>query len=281
MKWGELPLYLLVIAVIYWSVRPDDNVDVRTPRQVPQPPIQAEDVPTLPAPRSPGLGDPRYVVEDPGAKQNSVGTAFAIDDDGLWITARHVVGGCRALGFARPGIRGTNEAGPAWIHPHSDMAVVEGPSARAGFELAPRPAGQGANAFHIGFPRGRPGDVWSKVIGSARMITRGRYRSNEPAVAYAEVKRYPDFTGGLGGISGGPIFNGTGQVIGVTVAENPRRGRIIGTAPRTFATMFQIADRQPDAGKVTKPYITPDNLQANGDRMRRRFVVARLHCYVG
>ena len=118
------------------------------------------------------------------------------------------------------------------------------------------------------------------MIGPTRMITRGRYRSDEPAIAYAEVRRHPSFTGSLGGISGGPIFNDAGEVIGVTVAGNPRRGRIIGTAPRSFDTLFDAANKQPDRWGSVTPKITPRTLKNEGDKLRRSAAVSRLHCYV-
>ncbi|MFN3230695.1 MAG: serine protease [Alphaproteobacteria bacterium] len=275
MKLGEFPFYLLLVLLIVWLNQPDDTGNINVPRQ---PQSQAGDTPDI---RTPSPRGPRYVVEDSGVQVNSVGTAFSIDEDGLWITARHVVGGCRGLGFAVPGLRNTLDAGRTTIHPHSDMALVQGPSSSAAFDLATRPAGRGTDAYHIGYPRGRPGDIRSKVIGHARMITRGRYRSDEPVVAYAEVERHPAFKGEIGGMSGGPIFNAAGQVIGVTVAGNPRKGRIIGTAPRSFARLFEEADQRPKAGRVSKPTLTPGTLKQTGDRLRQRFVVARLHCYVG
>ena len=278
MKRGEFALYLFVILIALWSIRPDDAADIRTPRLPEAAPGQSEDLPPLPV-----IGGERFVVEDAGPKQNSVGTAFAIDDSGdtgLWITARHVVRDCRALGFAVPGRRTLLRAGPVWIHPHSDMALVQGPEPRAAFKLAPQPADRAEDALHVGYPRGLPGDVWSKVIGPTRMITRGRFRSDEPAIAYAEMRRHPPFTGSLGGISGGPIFNAAGDVIGVTVAGNPRRGRIIGTAPRSFAKLFEKAGRRPQRALISVPRITPDTLKNEGDRLRRSAVVSRLHCLV-
>ena len=281
MKRGEFPFYLVIILIGLWFAGTDEEDDIRTPRMAPPgQAAEAEIIPNIPARPDPFGRGPRFVVEDTGAQQDSTGTAFAIDDDGLWLTARHVVSGCDALGFAVPGQFRTQRAGQAWIHPHSDMALVQGPKPVAAFELASAPAGRGADAFHIGYPQGRPGDVQSQVIGPVRMITRGRHRSDEPAIAYAEVRRHPSFAGSLGGMSGGPIFNERGQVIGVTVAGNPRRGRIIGTAPRSSADLFEQVKAQPTVARPAAPQIDPNSLPDVGDALRRSAAVSRLHCYV-
>jgi len=270
MKLGELPLYLLIILVSLWWVLPDHKDEIRTPRQ-------AEKYPAPTAPRTPA---PKYYVDDPVVRENAMGTAFAIGDNGLWITARHAAGGCLAWDLAAPGGLGRRKVTAAWVHPNSDMALMQGPRPQSVFRLAANPPATGTNAFHIGFPHGHPGDVWSKVMGQARMVTTGRYRSEEPVTAYAEVERHPAFTGGLGGLSGGPIFNAAGEIIGVHVAGNPRRGRIIGTSPRSFARLYQEAKHYPTARTVTAPSITPQTLQATGNRLRARFLVAKLYCYV-
>ena len=42
--------------------------------------------------------DPAFTV-DVGEKGNSTGTAFSIRDEGVWLTARHVVDGCDRIGL--------------------------------------------------------------------------------------------------------------------------------------------------------------------------------------
>ncbi len=268
----EIIGYVLSALFILWQFVPDRGTEVRTPR-LPPPPVQPEV-------RTPGLPFPSYEVEDEGAPRNSTGTAFAVDDQGLWITARHVARGCRKLGFAQPGRRTLVAADRAWLHPHSDTALVEGPAAREGFAPSPAPVAPGSDAFHIGFPQGSPGDVWSKAIGPARMVTRGRHRSDEPVVAYAEVARYPAFQGSLGGISGGPIFDASGRIIGVSVASSPRRGRILGAVPGSFEALFDEAERRPQPARTAAPALAPASLRRTGDRLRKDFTVAKVYCFV-
>ncbi len=259
--------------------------EVRTPRQsAPQEQASPEQVPAdltekhTPPPNNVRL--PRFVITDDGNTVNSVGTAFAIDDQGLWITARHVVGGCDYLVFRMPKGRPSYLTTQVWINPLSDTALVEGPKAEAGFPIAAAPDGNGANAYHVGFPQAKPGDVWSKVIGPGRMVTRGVHRSDEPVVAYAVVKRFPSFTGTLGGISGGPIFDSDGQVVGVSVAESPRKGRIIGAVPQSFERLYQEAGKRPANKAREGSKLTPSNVRDFGDRVRRSSRVARVYCGV-
>ncbi len=315
----ELTVYLAVFAALWWMI-PNDDAAIRTPRQpspsiavpenVPQdapsklpeahrlevPRSAAKDVRkalskevprkapkgplAIPATSDQGSPVPRYFLNDDDAKRSATGTAFALDDEGLWITARHVAGGCQTLGFVRPGQRTLVPAKRVWLHPHSDLALVLGPQARHGFKLSSSAADSGSNAFHVGFPQGKPGDVWSRTIGPARMVVRGRYRSEEPVVAYAEVERYPPFSGELGGISGGPILDGSGRIIGVSVASNPRRGRIIGTAPQSFDRLFDEALRRPRGSEAVSPSLTPSTLKDGGDALRQSFSVAKLYCFV-
>jgi serine protease Do len=283
MRRGEIPLYLLAIFVVAWWNFSGDEGELRTPRYTPPsaPPSagQSRAEPGHKNLPEPNFRDPVVRIENSGPVHNATGTAFAVDESGLWITARHVVDSCNRLGFVDPSGRTTRRSGPVWLHPNSDMALVQGPKAGAAVQLTDKPPKIGADAFHIGYPQGKPGDVLSTVMGRARMVTRGRYRIDEPIVAYAERARYPAFSGTLGGISGGPIFNGDGEVIGVSVAESPRRGRVMGTAPRSFEPLFAHAGKRPQAKDITTPTMAPASLANTGDAMRRGFVVARLLCY--
>jgi len=279
MRRGEIPLYLLIIFVVAWWNFSGDDGEVRSPRYTPPSPSQDYAEPGHKNLPEPNFRDPEVRIENSGPQRNATGTAFAVDESGLWITARHVVDSCNRLGFVDPGGQRTRRSGQVWLHPNSDMALIEGPKAGAALQLTDNPPKIGADAFHIGYPQGKPGDVLSQVMGRARMVTRGRYRIDEPVVAYAEKRRYPAFSGSLGGISGGPIFNGDGEVIGVSVAESPRRGRVMGTAPRSFQRLFTHAGQRPNAQDITAPNMAPSRLVDTGNAMRRGFVVARLLCY--
>ena len=272
---GEVPFYLFIILVIvWWNLDEEGTPELRTPRQGAEQQAAPEGTP-LPGP---SFSDSKMYIEDKGRVQDGTGTGFAVDRHGLWMTARHVVAGCSEVGFVQPGQRWLKPARDVWVHPNSDMALISGPSTKSAFELVGAPPTAGETAFHIGFPQGRPGDVVTTTVGRARMITTGRHRSDEPVIAYVEKRRFPNFSGSLGGLSGGPIFNASGQVVGVTVAENRRRGRVIGTAPRSWVRLFQTAGKQPQVSGHLYPQPDPKRLHKAGKRLRANFTVAQLIC---
>ena len=97
----------------------------------------------------------------------------------------------------------------------------------------------GDDGYSFGFPKGSPGAVYGKVLGRARMQTRGRYRKDEPVLVWTQIRRVPDLGTDLRGISGGPWVDKAGNVIGVHVAGAPRRGRSYSTAPRTLLAAIE------------------------------------------
>jgi S1-C subfamily serine protease len=161
--------------------------------------------------------------------RSSSGTAFSIDSRGLWMTARHVVDACPKA-YVLTGPRRGMLVRRTYIHPSADIAFVVTERGAPAFAFAWEALRLGQTGFHFGFPKGRPGDVKSRLIGRRVMRVRGRYRTAEPIVAWVERVRVPDGYQGLGGISGGPAFDARGRVIGVTVAGTVRRGRVYTTA---------------------------------------------------
>jgi len=75
-------IYGLVLIVFVWTA-----YGVEQDVLVPEPPVSPELGPLLPS------DSPRdeIVVVDVAPVQSGTGTAFAINKDGLWLTARHVV----------------------------------------------------------------------------------------------------------------------------------------------------------------------------------------------
>jgi S1-C subfamily serine protease len=214
------------------------------------------------------------MVEAPTEAQNGVGTAFAVDDAGVWFTARHVVDGCSRVGVvAGPGrvIRAE------WrIHPEADLAIL---TTRGGPDPLPVSPDlrlyQNQRAYHPGFPQGRPGEVTSRLIGRETLVVVGRGERSEPVLAWAETGRSRGLRGSLGGLSGAPALDAKGRVLGVTVAEAPRRGRIYTTAPETFR---QALDEAP--ADSTEP-LTPISVETYGqvaDTLRRELSVAQVIC---
>ncbi|MEP1231639.1 MAG: serine protease [Litorimonas sp.] len=164
------------------------------------------------------------------APSSSVGTAFAINNTGQWMTARHVVDGCDDIGL-KIGKNQTLRVKAA-ISQEADLAVLSSAWTRPPLPNDLNSSRQiGEAGYFFGFPQGRPGEAIGKLLGRNRMIVRGRYTSDEAILAWSEIGRTNGIFGSLGGLSGGPALDKDGEIIGVVTAESPRRGRIYTVAP--------------------------------------------------
>ena len=97
-------------------------------------------------------------------------------------------------------------------------------------------------------------------------------------LVWAETGRTEGLEGSLGGLSGAPALDAQGRVIGVTIAESPRRGRIYTTAPE-IVTATLASSRRPVAlmaGAATS--VTPQNYFYVADELRRGLQVAQVVC---
>jgi S1-C subfamily serine protease len=161
----------------------------------------------------------------------------------VWLTAAHVVENCSAI-FVEAGLTGGRakrlRASRVTLHPSADVAIIETPETdytRRHFALAgpgkARQRGSG-NAYHIGFPRGKPGAVHSRFLGHKKLYRKRRRNAEEEILVWAQITRLPDFSGSLGGISGGVVLDETGAVIGTNSAESARRGRILTSRPKAL-----------------------------------------------
>jgi serine protease Do len=236
--------------------------------------------PPAPAAEGAALGpaspfDPAVVVEVSGKTEPGAGTAFSIAASGTWVTARHVVEGCsRAAIVVAPG-RGV--AARVTIDPEAETAILTtdggAPPLPLGLTAGLR---RGEQAFHIGFPQGRPGEASSRLIGRENLVVQGRGARTEPVLVWAETGRTDGLKGTLGGLSGAPALDDQGRVVGVTIAEAPRRGRIYTTSPETTARTLTAGGR----ALATAPggAISADNYGRVADDLRRNLRVAQVVC---
>jgi serine protease Do len=219
--------------------------------------------------------DPEILVEVEETAPG-LGTAFAINPQGDWLTARHVVDGCAQVAV----LVGRDRALPANVRASrfADLALLKTdavPEAIA-LHLEEGDLVRGQPAFHIGFPQGRPGEAASRLVGRERLVARGRYSSEEPVLAWAETGRTWGIDGSLAGMSGGPALDAQGRVIGVTIAESPRRGRIYTASPSSIRQWLEL-ERVEATGEPTAP-MDGRNYYRRADQLRREMVVRPVVC---
>ena len=265
-------LVALVVFTRGWA--PEPPAPPVAPRPGEAQPLPPPEEPAGRALRPRSRFDPQVMVEAPGGPQSGVGTAFAIDQDGVWLTARHVVEGCSQVGVVAGRTRVIRAD---WsIHPQADLAVLTTRGGPDPLPVSPDLAlFEGQRAYHPGFPQGRPGEVTSRLIGRETLVVVGGGGRSEPVLAWAETGRSRGLRGSLGGLSGAPALDGRGRAVGVTVAEAPRRGRIYTTAPETFSEVLRTAP--PD---TTAPagLLTVENFDEVAEALRDQLSVAQVIC---
>jgi serine protease Do len=273
---GRLPdwlIYLLALGAIVWVFS-----QVGERGDAPPAPSPIEDSADEPGPPLPAASvyDPEVLVEV-GPVTSGLGTAFAIDRGGWWLTARHVVDDCKEVGVV-VGKRRAVRAREVRTARFADLALIrtdKAPGALA-FDLAEKDMRIGQKAFHVGYPQGQPGEAASRLIGRERLVARGRYSLEEPVLAWAELGRTEGLNGSLGGMSGGPVLDAQGEVIGVTIAESARRGRIYTATPASITQLFDLNNVNP-RGETVGP-LDLKNYDDAADNMRFDLSVAQIVC---
>jgi len=258
-----------------------DYLDSGAPRR--PPPVEPFVIPREPLPPLDPSGPldvlPDSAGEVPMEPGPGMGTAFSLNSDGIWVTARHVVDSCDEVAV-RTGVGRAVKARNVIMHPGADMAVIVTSRAGPDVPLSDAALQPGTMGFHVGFPQGNPAEVYSILIGRTMIHTQGRYRLREPAYIWAEQQRFPNFPGSLGGMSGGPVFDASGTVVGVTIVEMPRRGRVGTTAPRSFPPMWREAGVSPEANPDRVESLSLQTLTREGKEMRDDLTVAKVYCSV-
>ena len=188
---------LLIIGLIALSNLFKDGDTPRRPRSY----TEVEKLPDVQMKKLPSAAarTPVYIMK-PGkpCKRFCTGSAFAIDREGHWLTARHVVTGCRQIAITDNAGRRT-PVKQILHHPSADISLLTTSASSFALPLNLSRLFQRQNGFHFGFPKGKPGEVHSVLLGHARSRRGGAGGTQEPVVAWAEVSRNPVRKGSLGG----------------------------------------------------------------------------------
>ncbi|MFO1184544.1 MAG: serine protease [Bauldia sp.] len=200
------------------------------------------------------VNDPLLLVdtEDLAPGMVSTGTAFAVGA-GLWLTARHVANpDCRQLSVRIDG----GKSYPAlirYLHPEADLAVLESRFAVEPLAIAVADPDEDDLGYSFGYPIGVLGATSDRLLGRSRMRLTGRLQGTASALVWAEEARFPETLETVRGMSGGPMFDADGRVVGIFAATSSRRGRNYTVAPETIRT----AGRQVSAPLAPGPRATP------------------------
>lgn len=272
MHFPRLPDWLIyaavVVALLIAAVSRQERADAP-----PAPPPAPEAEGAALGPASPF--DPAVVVEVSDKTEPGAGTAFSIAQSGVWVTARHVVEGCHLAAIVVGPGKGV--AAAVRIDPRAETAILttDGGTPPLPLGLSDR-LHRGERAFHPGYPQGRPGEASSRLLGRENLVVEGRGARTEPVLVWAETGRTDGLNGTLGGLSGAPALDASGRVVGVTIAESLRRGRIYTTAPETTARALSVAGRR--FQDVAGAPISADNYGRVADDLRRTLRVAQVVC---
>jgi S1-C subfamily serine protease len=220
------------------------------------------------------LFDPAIWVSAPPAGPGA-GTAFSVAESGVWLTARHVVDGCASTVIITS--PGHGVAARARLWPGRETAVLYTRGGAPALPIAPAEGlRRGQRAFHPGFPGSRPGEARSELARRATLWVGGHGLRAEPVLSFVETGRSPAVRGALTGLSGAPALDARGRVLGVTVAEAPRRRRLYATTPSSVrATLAQAGVRPLDGPGQA---MTAASYGAVADDLRARLSVAEVEC---
>ncbi len=295
MKFRDVLALIVLISVAIGGKVYRDGIDNPPTERRPDPRLfeprvaRAPDL-RVPKPRDEGPVLPRESPNDPAlmvkseTKRNSAtGTAFSINRDGIWFSARHVTNGCDVVGLEKSGGRLVRVLRVS-EYPRADISILWTRGGSPAMPVVDPTLRVGQPGYSFGYPKGDPGDVYAKIIGRNRMLARGRYNTDEPVIAWTQLRRVPDIGSDLSGISGGPWVNTAGEVIGIHVAGAPRRGRSYSTAPRTMQEAIGRSGVRPEADSGDLPSsaaLTPRQFQTYGQQLRRQLTVAKVICLVG
>jgi serine protease Do len=198
--------------------------------------------------------DPLISVEAESLKPGEIafGTSFPIAP-GAWLTARHVANGeCNRVILIVNGRKVPAQI--AYLHPQADLALLKTTNASGpALPLATGDVEQNETGYTFGYPKEKLGATKDRLMGRSRMQLSGEINGTGPVLTWAEVVRYPDDLPALSGMSGGPVFDEQGKIVGIMVAASVRRGRIHTVAPEILqatAQSFALTDASANAEPV-------------------------------
>lgn len=220
--------------------------------------------------------DPTRIVKVPRYVATGSGTAFSVGDEGVWLTAAHVLEGCGKAAIVVADGRGV--AARVTANARLDIAVLRTEGGAPALPLgAAKDVSAGERGFHLGYPHGRPGEAASRLLGRDELGGGHRDERARRVLSWTEVGRTDGLKGSLDGLSGAPVLDDSGRVVGLTLAEAPRRGRIYAASPQALRAALASAGVRPSDFATGEP-INVENYGRVADSLRRDLRIARVVC---
>jgi hypothetical protein len=275
MDFPRFPDWLIYLAassaILVAAVGRQEHADTPEP---PPPPPGSDSVPL--GPGSPF--EPATVIRAGAHRGQHRGTAFAVAEGGVWLTATSEVAGCRRVALKVAEGRAVG----ARVEPSADAAIsvlrtAGGPSPLA---LSAAEAKDGRRAFLLGFPKGEPGEAAVLLMTRAQLNSGKRAGAPIPAQLWSEIGRTDGMDGALPGLAGAPVLGADGKVIGMVLAHDPRHARFYSTTLRSLGSVLGRIDARPAAASTLDP-LTVENYGRVGDDLRRDRRIAQVLCLLG
>jgi len=188
---------------------------------------------------------PIYYERSWTADQSRQGTSFVVDPKGAWATAGHVTDHCAAIRFVVNAQIMPPVAAPAVALGEDISLITAGLQSTAALSIASGTPLPGATGYHMGFPMGSPGLVGSRLLGKTSAVRHAG--QNGVVLAWLEEWRTEEMTDELDGLSGGPVLNAKGQVVGIVSMASERRGRILTAMPAAISRWLSAEGATRDA----------------------------------
>lgn len=221
--------------------------------------------------------DPARILKvGPHKVEPYTGTAFSVSDAGVWLTAGHVLEGCRQAAVVVAAGRGVQAT--VTIDRVRDIAILRTQGGAPAMPVGEtKDLGPGERGYHPGFPLGQAGEVASRLLGPDHLPGGSRGDKGTDVLAWTEVGRTDGLKGMLDGLSGAPVLDDAGRVVGLTLAESPRRGRIYTTSPGAIRAALASAGVRPDP-LAEGQAVNVENYGRVADSLRRDLRVAQVVC---